>query len=84
MVTAAAGGVGQVLVQWLKAAGATVLAVVGSEEKAATVRALGADQVLCSAKEDVAARVKALTGVVPLPHPVAPRGSRPAPIRCMS
>jgi NADPH2:quinone reductase len=58
--------VGQVLVQWLKAAGATVLAVVGSEEKAAAVRALGADQVLCSAKEDVAARVKALTGGVPL------------------
>jgi len=66
VVTAAAGGVGQVLVQWLKAAGATVLAVVGSEEKAAAVRALGADQVLCSATEDVAARVKALTGGVPL------------------
>lgn len=66
VVTAAAGGVGQVLVQWLKAAGATVLAVVGSEAKAATVRALGADQVLCSATEDVAARVKALTGGVPL------------------
>jgi len=62
VVTAAAGGVGQVLVQWLKAIGATVLAVVGSEAKAATVRALGADQVLCSATDDVAERVKSLTG----------------------
>lgn len=34
VVTAAAGGVGQVLVQWLKAIGAEVIAVVGSEEKA--------------------------------------------------
>jgi len=66
VVTAAAGGVGQVLVQWLKAIGATVIAVVGSEAKAATVRALGADQALVTGRDDVPARVKAITGGVPL------------------
>jgi len=37
VVTAAAGGVGQVLVQWLKAIGAEVIAVVGSDAKAEVV-----------------------------------------------
>jgi NADPH2:quinone reductase len=66
VVTAAAGGVGQLLVQWLKAVGATVIAVVGSEGKAATVRALGADEALVTGRDDVPARVKALTGGVPI------------------
>lgn len=59
VVTAAAGGVGQVLVQWLGALGATVIAVVGSEAKAETVRRLGAPHVILSS-DDVAARVKAI------------------------
>jgi NADPH:quinone reductase len=61
VVTAAAGGVGQVLVQWLGALGATVIAVVGSEAKAETVRRLGAAHALLSG-DDVPARVKAITG----------------------
>lgn len=43
LVHAAAGGVGQLLVQWLKHLGALVIATVSTEEKAATVKALGAD-----------------------------------------
>jgi NADPH2:quinone reductase len=84
VVTAAAGGVGQVLVQWLKALGATVLAVVGSEAKAATVRALGADQVLCSAKDDVAARVKALTGGVAMVYDSVGRATFESSLDCLA
>ncbi len=62
LVTAAAGGVGQVLVQWLAAIGARCIAVVGSAAKAATVKALGAETVLVTGADDVPARVKALTG----------------------
>ena len=66
VVWAAAGGVGQLLVQWLKAIGAEVIAVVGSDEKAATVKALGAAHALVTPRDDVAARVRALTGGVPV------------------
>jgi NADPH2:quinone reductase len=66
VLTAAAGGVGQLAVQWLKAVGATVFAVVGSPQKAEVVRALGADHALVLGRDDVPARVKALTGGVPV------------------
>ncbi len=46
LVHAAAGGVGQLLVQIAKLRGARVLATVGSEEKAAIARRLGADLVI--------------------------------------
>ncbi|HEX5264561.1 MAG TPA: zinc-binding dehydrogenase, partial [Phenylobacterium sp.] len=46
LVHAAAGGVGQIMVQWAKALGAVVIATVGSEAKAARVRELGADHVI--------------------------------------
>jgi NADPH:quinone reductase len=62
VVTAAAGGVGQVLVQWLASIGARVIGVVGSAEKVGRVRDLGAELVLVSAADDVSARVKAHTG----------------------
>lgn len=62
VVTAAAGGVGQVLVQWLASIGARVIGVVGSAPKAELVRGLGAEVVLVSGADDVPARVKALTG----------------------
>jgi len=46
LVTGAAGGVGIAAVQIAKALGATVIAAVSSEEKAALVRANGADHVV--------------------------------------
>lgn len=61
LVHAAAGGVGQILVQWCKALGAIVVATVGSEAKAAIARTLGADHVIDYSHQDVAARVAALT-----------------------
>jgi NADPH2:quinone reductase len=62
LVQAAAGGVGLLLVQWLKAVGALVIGTVGSEEKAEIARAAGADQVIIYTHEDVATRVRELTG----------------------
>ncbi|MBW8858166.1 MAG: quinone oxidoreductase [Caulobacter sp.] len=62
LVHAAAGGVGSILVQWAKALGATVIATVGSEAKAALARDHGADHVILYGQEDVAARVAEITG----------------------
>lgn len=62
LVHAAAGGVGHLLVGWLKAIGATVIASVGTEEKAAIARGAGADHVLLHTQDDVAARTRELTG----------------------
>lgn len=62
LVHAAAGGVGLILVQWLKAIGATVIGTVGSEQKAAEARAAGCDHVILYRTEDTAARVRELTG----------------------
>lgn len=58
---AAAGGVGLIAVQWLKAIGATVIGTVGTEEKAARARAAGCDHVILYGREDVARRVRELT-----------------------
>ena len=62
LVHAAAGGVGQIAVRWLKAIGATVIATVGHGDKAALARAAGADHVLLSREDDIAARVREITG----------------------
>jgi len=62
LVHAAAGGVGMLLVQWLKHLGATVIGTVGSEDKVARATAAGADHVILYKQEDTAAKVRALTG----------------------
>jgi NADPH:quinone reductase len=62
LVHAAAGGVGQILVQWCRALGATVIATVGSEPKATIARELRADHVIDYSREDVPARVAEITG----------------------
>lgn len=62
LVHAAAGGVGLLLVQWLKHVGARVIGTVSTDEKATLARAAGADHVILYGKEDVAAQVRELTG----------------------
>ena len=62
LVHAAAGGMGSILVQWLKAVGATVIAHSGDSRKAALAAELGADHSLCCPMEALAAEVRALTG----------------------
>lgn len=59
---AAAGGVGQIACQWAKALGATVIGTVGSDAKVETARANGCDHVIVTSREDIAARVKEITG----------------------
>lgn len=61
LLHAAAGGVGQILVQWAKHLGAIVIATAGSEEKANIARALGADHVFITGRDDIATRVREIT-----------------------
>jgi len=61
LVHAAAGGVGQILCQWGKALGATVIATVGSDEKGKIARSVGADHVINYSNEDFSARVVEIT-----------------------
>ena len=62
LVHAAAGGVGQLLVQWAKHLGATVLATVSSPDKARIVEGRGADHVIDYSQEDFAEAVMRFTG----------------------
>jgi NADPH:quinone reductase len=59
---AAAGGVGLIACQWLKALGATTIATAGSDEKCELAKAHGAHYCINYKKEDFAARVKEITG----------------------
>ncbi len=61
LVHAAAGGVGSILVPWLKAVGAAVIAHAGSAEKAEIASRLGADRSLCGPMESLALDVRAIT-----------------------
>lgn len=62
LVYAAAGGVGLMLVQWLKHVGATVIGTVSTPQKADLAKAAGADHVLIYGQEPVAPQIRALTG----------------------
>ena len=66
LVHAAAGGVGLLLVQMAKSAGAEVFATVGSPDKAELARAAGADHVILYRDEDFAAAVERIAGPRPL------------------
>jgi len=59
---AAAGGVGLIACQWLKALGVRVIGTASSDEKAALARAHGADQVIVYTRESFPERVLSLTG----------------------
>ena len=61
LVHAGAGGVGQLLIQLAKARGAQVITTVGSAEKAAIVKSLGADHVILYRERDFRAEVMRIT-----------------------
>jgi NADPH2:quinone reductase len=61
VVHAAAGGVGSILTQWLKALGARAIGIVSSEQKAMLASANGCEHVLLAGKDDLVARVRELT-----------------------
>jgi NADPH2:quinone reductase len=62
LVTGGAGAVGRYAVQFAALGGARVIATVSSAEKAAVARAAGAHEVLDYKSEDVAERIKEITG----------------------
>lgn len=62
LVHAAAGGVGLILVQWLKAVGAIVIGTVSTDQKATAATVAGCDHIIRYREEDVAARVREITG----------------------
>jgi NADPH2:quinone reductase len=62
LLHAAAGGVGLIVSQWAKVLGLTVIGTVSTEAKAEIARAHGCDHVILYGREDVAKRVRELTG----------------------
>jgi NADPH:quinone reductase len=62
LVHAAAGGMGLLLVQWLKHLGAVAIGTVSTEEKAKVAREAGADHVIIYTKQDFAEEAKKATG----------------------
>lgn len=62
LVHAAAGGVGQLLVQLAKRRGARVIGTVSTEEKARLARAAGADDVILYSEVDFESETRRLTG----------------------
>jgi len=64
LLHAAAGGVGLIVSQWAKLLGLGVIGTVSTEAKAEVARAHGCDHVILYGREDVAKRVRELTGGV--------------------
>lgn len=62
LLHAAAGGVGLIVIQWAKLLGLTVIGTVSTDAKAEMARAHGCDHVINYSHEDVAPRVRDLTG----------------------
>jgi NADPH2:quinone reductase len=59
---AAAGGVGQIACQWAKHLGATVIGTVGNVDKIGQAKTNGCDHVIVPKTDDIAKRVRELTG----------------------
>lgn len=62
LIHAAAGGTGQILTQWAKAIGATVIATAGSDDKCAIAEKNGADLTINYRTDNFVERVKQFTG----------------------
>jgi NADPH2:quinone reductase len=67
LVHAAAGGVGLIMVQWLKAKGATVIGTTSNAQKADLARAAGADHIIRYDTQDVAQAVRDITAGAGVP-----------------
>ncbi|MFZ9395049.1 MAG: quinone oxidoreductase family protein [Erythrobacter sp.] len=67
LVHAAAGGVGLIMVQWLKALGARVIGTVSSADKEAAVRAAGCDHVIRYDHDEIVPKVREITGGAGVP-----------------
>jgi NADPH2:quinone reductase len=83
---AAAGGVGLIACQWARHLGATVIGTVGSEAKMATAMDHGCHHVIVTSKEDVAEKVRKLTGGkgVPVVYDSVGKDTWEASLNCLS
>jgi NADPH2:quinone reductase len=59
---AAAGGVGLIACQWARAIGVEMIGVVSTDEKAAVARANGCAHTIVASRENIAQRVREITG----------------------
>ena len=59
---AAAGGVGLIACQWARALGVTMIGAVSTDEKAEIAQANGCAHTIVTAREDIATRVREITG----------------------
>jgi NADPH:quinone reductase len=83
---AAAGGVGLIAMQWLRALGARTIATVGSDPKGKLALAAGASEVIVYTREDFAKRVRELTGGagVPVVYDSVGRSTFEGSLECLS
>ncbi|MGA8892013.1 MAG: quinone oxidoreductase [Anaeromyxobacteraceae bacterium] len=83
---AAAGGVGLIAMQWLRALGARTIATVGSDAKGVQARQAGASEVVVYTREDFVARVRELTGGkgVPVVYDSVGRSTFDGSLDCLS
>ncbi|MBM3519121.1 MAG: quinone oxidoreductase [Alphaproteobacteria bacterium] len=59
---AAAGGVGLIACQWARAIGVTMIGTVSTDEKAEAAKAHGCAHTIVTSREDIASRVREITG----------------------
>jgi NADPH2:quinone reductase len=64
---AAAGGVGLVACQWARAIGVTMIGTVSTDEKAEIAKAHGCTHTIVTSREDIAKRVREITGGTGVP-----------------
>jgi NADPH2:quinone reductase len=83
---AAAGGVGSIASQWAKHLGVTVIGTVGSDAKAELARQNGCAHVIRYDREDVAARVREITGGkgVPVVYDAVGQATFDASLDCLA
>lgn len=81
----AAGGVGVLAGQWLRALGARAIGVVGSEDKAAAARAAGYERVFVRGRDDWPAQVRELSGGgVPVVYDAVGRDTWEGSLDCLT
>ena len=85
LIHAAAGGVGLIMCQWAKHLGATVIGTVSSDDKAAVAVAHGCDHAIVYTREDVAERVREITGGegVPVVYDSVGKATFEGSLRCL-
>ena len=82
---AAAGGVGLIACQWVRALGVTMIGTVGSDAKAELAKASGCTHTVVYTRENFVERVKALTGGkgVPVVYDSIGKDTFPASLDCL-